>query len=336
MALILLGALRVNLWLSLVLALGRSLLQLTVLAVGVSIALEFPRWGTIGLGLFLGIIATQFTYTRLELPLDRYRVGGILVLAALIPTLYAIIVVLRPTPLLVPQIWIPLFSLSLASASTIVLQGGNGLWQEFQRQQVSLQGTGLQRSDHLPQDALEEDPLEDPLPEAHSETQNSKLKTQNPLPEPPSETQNSKLKTQNPLPEIYSKTQNPLPETPSETQNPKLKTQNPLPEAHSETQNSKLKTQNSLNSLWQEVLTRTLRFRCQQLATLGLMGLPLVFAAQLLVNIDPVIALGYEVLLMLTSLNSGLIALWGLHQIRPEICRGLAKTNTMRRGIPRV
>ena len=318
MALILLGALRVNLWLSLVLALGRSLLQLTVLAVGVSIALEFPRWGTIGLGLFLGIIATQFTYTRLELPLDRYRVGGILVLAALIPTLYAIIVVLRPTPLLVPQIWIPLFSLSLASASTIVLQGGNGLWQEFQRQQVSLQGTGLQRSDHLPQDALEEDPLEDPLPEAHSETQNSKLKTQNPLPE------------------IYSKTQNPLPETPSETQNPKLKTQNPLPEAHSETQNSKLKTQNSLNSLWQEVLTRTLRFRCQQLATLGLMGLPLVFAAQLLVNIDPVIALGYEVLLMLTSLNSGLIALWGLHQIRPEICRGLAKTNTMRRGIPRV
>ena len=70
MALILLGALRVNLWFTLVLALGRSLLQLTVLAVGVSMSLEFPRWGTIGLGLFLGIIATQFTYTRLEHPLS--------------------------------------------------------------------------------------------------------------------------------------------------------------------------------------------------------------------------------------------------------------------------
>jgi ABC-type iron transport system FetAB permease component len=84
------------------------------------------------------------------------------------------------------------------------------------------------------------------------------------------------------------------------------------------------------------VLTQTLHLRFQQITALGLISLPLVFAAQLLVDIDPLIALGYEVLLMLTSLNSGLIALWGLQQMAREVCGGLAKTNTMRRGIPKV
>jgi hypothetical protein len=66
------------------------------------------------------------------------------------------------------------------------------------------------------------------------------------------------------------------------------------------------------------------------------MSLPLVFAAQLLVNIDPLMALGYEGLLMLTSLNSGLIALWGLQQMGRDVYGGLAKTSTMRRDTPRV
>jgi ABC-type iron transport system FetAB permease component len=269
MAFVVLGLLRVNLWFSLGLALGRSLLQLTVLAVGVSIALEFPGWGTIGLGLFLGIITTQFTHSRLELPLDRYRVAGILVLAAIIPTLYTVVLVLRPTPIFAPQAWLPVLSLSLASASTIVLQGGNGVWQQFQRQQVTNSqdldslGSDFQEAE---EDSLEADPwLAESLP-----------------PDPP----HSPLKTQ--------------------------------------------------NSLWRDVLTQTLHLRFQQITALGLISLPLVFAAQLLVNIDPLVALGYEVLLMLTSLNSGLIALWGLQQMGRDVYGGLAKTNTMRRGIPRV
>jgi ABC-type iron transport system FetAB permease component len=279
MALMVLGLLRINLWVSLVLALGRSLLQLTVLAVGVSIALEVPGWGTIGLGLFLGMIATQFTYNRLELPLDRFRVGGILFLAAMIPTLYTVVLVLRPTPIFAPQAWLPVLSLSLASASAIVLQGGNGVWQQVQRQQATNSqdslGFDFQGAE---EDSLEADPwLAEALP-----------------PDPP--------------PEV-----------------------SPL-----QAPNSKLKTQNSLTSLWRDVLTQTLHLRFQQITALGLISLPLVFAAQLLVDIDPLIALGYEVLLMLTSLNSGLIALWGLQQMAREVCGGLAKTNTMRRGIPRV
>jgi len=285
MAFVVLGLLRINLWFSLGLALGRSLLQLTVLAVGVSIALEFPGWGTIGLGLFLGIITTQFTHSRLELPLDRYRVAGILVLAAMIPTLYAVILVLQPTPIYAPQAWLPVLSLSLASASTIVLQGGNGFWQQFQRQQVT-NAEDLESQDLDFQDTgnfLEPDPwLEESLP---------------PESLPP----------------------NPPPED------------SPL-----KPQTSNLKPQNSLLPLWREVLTQTLRLRFQQLTALGLMSLPLVFAAQLLVNIDPLMALGYEGLLMLTSLNSGLIALWGLQQMGRDVYGGLAKTNTMRRGIPRV
>ena len=274
-----LGLLRINLWVSLVLALGRSLLQLTVLAVGVSIALEVPGWGTIGLGLFLGMIATQFTYNRLELPLDRFRVGGILFLAAMIPTLYTVVLVLRPTPIFAPQAWLPVLSLSLASASAIVLQGGNGVWQQVQRQQATNSqdslGFDFQGAE---EDSLEADPwLAEALP-----------------PDPP--------------PEV-----------------------SPL-----QAPNSKLKTQNSLTSLWRDVLTQTLHLRFQQITALGLISLPLVFAAQLLVDIDPLIALGYEVLLMLTSLNSGLIALWGLQQMAREVCGGLAKTNTMRRGIPKV
>jgi ABC-type iron transport system FetAB permease component len=279
MAVMVLGLLRINLWVSLVLALGRSLLQLTVLAVGVSIALEVPGWGTIGLGLFLGMIATQFTYNRLELPLDRFRVGGILFLAAMIPTLYTVVLVLRPTPIFAPQAWLPVLSLSLASASAIVLQGGNGVWQQVQRQQATNSqdslGFDFQGAE---EDSLEADPwLAEALP-----------------PDPP--------------PEV-----------------------SPL-----QAPNSKLKTQNSLTSLWRDVLTQTLHLRFQQITALGLISLPLVFAAQLLVDIDPLIALGYEVLLMLTSLNSGLIALWGLQQMAREVCGGLAKTNTMRRGIPKV
>lgn len=281
-----LGLLRINLWVSLVLAMGRSLLQLMMLAIGLSIALEFPGWGTIVFLPLLAIVATQFTGNRLELPVDRYTVGGILCMAAGLPTLYAVVLVLQPTPVYAPQAWIPVFSLSLASASAMVLQGGNGVWQQFQRQKAEEQ----ERSG----ESVSEDSWMEEVDSEAVEEENS--------PEPSAVSRTDRLEIDRP-------------------ETDRLEIDRP------ETEHS-----TSLMTLWRGVLTQVLSLRLQQITALGLVSLPLVFAAQLLVNIDPLVALGYEVLLMLTTLNSALIALWGLQRIYS----GLAKPETMRRRIPRV
>jgi ABC-type iron transport system FetAB permease component len=232
-----LGLLRVNLVTEFALAIVRSLFQLTVLVVGLAVAMEFPGWGTLIFAPLLLIIATQFTLSRCTFPLDRYALTGLLALAASFPTFYTVLLVLRPAPLYAPQVWIPLLSLSFSSASAIVLQVGNGAWQLWQRQQVN-----PDPPDTAPQDSPD------------------------------------------------------------------------------------------LLKIWHTVLQQVLKLRVQQIASLGLVSLPLILAAQILVNIDPLLALGYEVLLMLVGLNSSFVAVLCLQKIFAR----LATVNTMRRDIPRV
>lgn len=265
-----LGLLRINLWGSLLLSLGRSLLQLGVLALGLSIALEMPGWGTIVFVPLLWMMTTQFTWNHLELPVKRPTLGLILGIAAGLPTLYTVLLVLRPTPLYLPQAWIPVLSLSLASASAIVLQGGNGIWQQFQRQKAEVQQPW-------------EESLEEPFGERLKEDWDLEDLNEN----------------------LTGLTGDPW-----------------RSEEKTETSLEKRVLFNS-RGLTQGVLAQVLHLRLQPMMTLGLVSLPLVFAAQLLVNIDPLIALGYEVLLMLTTLNSALIALGGLQ----HLCKNLQQLN---------
>ena len=233
----LLGLLGVNLVTAFALAIARSLFQLTVLVVGLTLAMDFPGWGIIIFAPLLLIIATQFTLSRCTFPLDRFALTGLLALAASFPTLYTVLFVLRPVPLYAPQVWIPILSLSFSSASAIVLQVGNGAWQRWQRQQVE-----NRPPENVPQDSPD------------------------------------------------------------------------------------------LLQVWHTILHQVLKLRVQQIATLGLVSLPLILSAQILVNIDPLLALGYEVLLMLVGLNSSFVAVLCLQKIFARLAIG----NTMRRDIPRV
>jgi putative ABC transport system permease protein len=130
---------------SLLLSYGRAVLQLIVLAyaIAVGISLDSPL-GTIGLLLGLGAIQTVLMANRMggEKPGDRslwLLCSGALAIGVGLPLAYSIGVILRPTHWFMPQLWLPLGSLVLASSAQVGGSAGAALLRSLQQQTATIE-----------------------------------------------------------------------------------------------------------------------------------------------------------------------------------------------------
>jgi putative ABC transport system permease protein len=136
---------RIGLEGSLLLSYGRSVLQLIVLAyaIAVGISLNSPL-GTIGLLLGLGTIQTVLMANRMKMGQQAngglwLLCGGALAIGVGLPLAYSILVILRPTNWFMPQFWLPLGSLALASSATVGASAGEQLLRSIQQQATTIE-----------------------------------------------------------------------------------------------------------------------------------------------------------------------------------------------------
>ncbi len=133
---------RISLAGSLLLSYGRAVLQLIVLAYAIAfgMSLDSPL-GTIGLLLGLGAIQTVLMANRINAG-DRslwILCGGALAIGVGLPLAYSILVILRPTSWFMPQFWLPLGSLALASSAQVGGSAGEQLLRSLQQQAASIE-----------------------------------------------------------------------------------------------------------------------------------------------------------------------------------------------------
>jgi putative ABC transport system permease protein len=133
---------RTNLAGSLLLAYARALLQLIVLAYAIALGISLNSPGaTIGLLLLLTTVHTILLANRIEAG-DRSWLpicAGALLLGVGLPLAYSILVVLRPTSWFMPQLWLPLAALALATASQVAGTAGEQLLRSLQQQAPSIE-----------------------------------------------------------------------------------------------------------------------------------------------------------------------------------------------------
>jgi putative ABC transport system permease protein len=136
---------RIGLEGSLLLSYGRAILQLIVLAyaIAIGISLNSPL-GTIGLLLGLGAIQTVLMANRMKTGQQAsgglwLLCGGALAIGVGLPLAYSILVILRPTSWFMPQVWLPLGSLALASSATIGASAGEQLLRSIQQQATTIE-----------------------------------------------------------------------------------------------------------------------------------------------------------------------------------------------------
>jgi putative ABC transport system permease protein len=132
---------------ALLLSYGRAILQLIVLAYAIAfgISLNSPL-GTIGLLLGMGTIQTVLMANRIktgpQARTDRglwLLCGGALAIGVGLPLAYSILVILRPTSWFMPQLWLPLGSLALASSATVGASTGEQLLRSIQQQTTTIE-----------------------------------------------------------------------------------------------------------------------------------------------------------------------------------------------------
>lgn len=131
---------------SLLLSYGRAVLQLIVLAyaIAIGISLDSPL-GTIGLLLGLGAIQTVLMANRIQAGNragDRSLwpiCGGALAIGVGLPLTYSIGVILHPMSGFMPQLWLPLGSLALASSAQVGASAGEQLLRSLQQQTTTLE-----------------------------------------------------------------------------------------------------------------------------------------------------------------------------------------------------
>lgn len=122
-------------------SLGRAVLQLVVLAYGLAFVVSLASPWALGVGLILLLaIATKLLENRLSLdwPLGRLGLLGLMLLA-LAPVAYAVVVVLRPPLWYDPRLWLPLASAVLVQGVQIGAIAGNHFATALQRQRLALE-----------------------------------------------------------------------------------------------------------------------------------------------------------------------------------------------------
>jgi putative ABC transport system permease protein len=132
---------------SLLLSYGRAILQLIVLAYGIAVGLSLNSpLGTIGLLLGMGAIQTVLMTNRIQIQTGKGRdlglwllCGGALLIGVGLPLVYSIVVILRPTSWFMPQFWLPLGSLALASSAQVGASAGEQLLRSIQQQQTTIE-----------------------------------------------------------------------------------------------------------------------------------------------------------------------------------------------------
>ncbi len=101
--------------LNLLVSFGRSLLQLIVLAYLLAFAWSLTNaWGMLLVLGLLWLVSTQLLTNRVELEGIRLWAGLALLLSLGVSVGYSLLVVLRPEPWYLPQLWVPLGSAVLA------------------------------------------------------------------------------------------------------------------------------------------------------------------------------------------------------------------------------
>jgi putative ABC transport system permease protein len=133
---------------SLLLSYGRAILQLIVLAYAIAIGISVNSpLGTIGLLLGLGTIQTVLMANRMKMGQQAGKgdrglwllCGGALAIGVGLPLAYSILVILRPTSWFMPQAWLPLGSLALASSATVGASAGEQLLRSIQQQATTIE-----------------------------------------------------------------------------------------------------------------------------------------------------------------------------------------------------
>lgn len=147
--------------LSLVVSFGRSLLQLIVLAYLLAFAWSLTSaWGTILLLGLLLILSTQLLTNRVELAGIRLWAGLALLISLLGTVGYGVLVVLRPEPWYLPQLWVPLGSAVLAQGVNSGAIAANHLSRALQQNRgdvemhLSLGATTAQAASRYRREAL--------------------------------------------------------------------------------------------------------------------------------------------------------------------------------------
>ncbi len=141
--------------LSLLISFGRSLLQLIVLAYLLAFAWSLTNaWGMLLVLGLLWIVSTQLLTNRLELAGIRLWAGMALLVSLLVTVGYGVLVVLRPEPWYLPQLWVPLGSAVLAQGVNSGAIAANHLTRSLQQNRgdvemhLSLGATPAQAANH--------------------------------------------------------------------------------------------------------------------------------------------------------------------------------------------